>query len=181
MAHPKDPSTPAFALPPDDLSRTLTLARADAGNVPHVGVAGGVYTVLLTGENTAGKFCLIDMFVAPGGGPAPHRHDFEETFTMLEGELEVTFRGTKQTLRAGDTANIPANAPHQFKNLSEAPARILCFCSPAGLDEFFLTVGVPVPDRTTLPPKPSEEEAAAFRERAAALAPKYKTEILTSA
>ncbi len=33
------------------------------------------------------------MQIPPGGGPAPHRHDFEETFSVLEGEVVVTFRG----------------------------------------------------------------------------------------
>jgi quercetin dioxygenase-like cupin family protein len=28
-----------------------------------------------------------------GGGRPPHRHDFEESFTVLEGEIEATFRG----------------------------------------------------------------------------------------
>jgi quercetin dioxygenase-like cupin family protein len=27
---------------------------------------------------------VIDMHVPPGGGPPPHRHDFEEMFTVLE-------------------------------------------------------------------------------------------------
>ncbi len=49
----------------------------------------------VTGKDTAGRFCLVDMFVPPGGGPPPHRHDFEETFSLIEGELELTFRGNK--------------------------------------------------------------------------------------
>lgn len=44
---------------------------------------------------------LIDMHVPPGGGPPPYRHDFEESFTLLEGELEVTFRGSRRVVRAG--------------------------------------------------------------------------------
>jgi quercetin dioxygenase-like cupin family protein len=41
-----------------------------------------------------GRYCLIDMFVPPGGGPPLHRHDFEEMFTVVEGAIEVLFRGT---------------------------------------------------------------------------------------
>ena len=40
---------------------------------------------------TAGRYCLIDMLVPDGGGPPPHRHDFEEMFTLLQGELAFTF------------------------------------------------------------------------------------------
>jgi quercetin dioxygenase-like cupin family protein len=105
-------STP---IPEDDLNRTLTIAQpATDGKLLHIGILGDTYTILLTGRDTAGRFCLIDMHIPPGGGPPPHRHDFEETFTVLVGELEFTFRGVKQTVRSGETINIPSNAPHLF-------------------------------------------------------------------
>jgi uncharacterized cupin superfamily protein len=77
--------------------------------------------MLVTGEQTDGRYCLIEMRVPDGGGPPPHRHDFEEMFTILEGEIEFTFRGEKHTVRAGSTINVPANAPHNFRNVSGAP------------------------------------------------------------
>ena len=117
----------------------------------------------------------------PEAALSPHRHDFEETFTVLEGELEATFRGTKVVVRAGETINIPANAPHQFRNSSTEAVRMLCICSPAGQEEFFLEVGVPVATRTTLPPKLDEAAEAAFRAKALALAPRYRTEFLPKA
>jgi quercetin dioxygenase-like cupin family protein len=144
-------------------------------------VVGDTYTILLAGKHTADRFCLIDMHVPPGGGPPRHRHDFEETFTILEGSLEATFRGAKHLVRAGETIHIPANAPHQFHNSSSEPVRMLCICSPAGQEEFFLELGVPVATRTTSPPKLDEAAEAAFRAKAAALAPKYKTELLRQA
>src|ERR1700693_5965035 len=106
-------------IPPDDPQRKLASAQPDRDERSrHIGVVGDTYTILLAGSDTAGRFCLIDMHVPPGGGPPPHRHDFEESFTLLEGELDVTFRGAKQMVRAGDTINVPANAPHQFHNSS---------------------------------------------------------------
>ncbi len=121
------------------------------------------------------------MHVPPGGGPPPHRHDFEESFTILEGEIETTFRGKKSIMRAGETVNIPANAPHQFQNKSEKSVRLLCLCSPAGQEEFFMEVGVQVATRTTPPPKLSESEQKAVKAKSEALAPKYKTEMLPHA
>ena len=59
------------------LSRFLSL------DTPHLGLVGDTYTVLLSEKDTAGLHCLIDMHVPPGGGPPPHRHDFEETFILL--------------------------------------------------------------------------------------------------
>jgi quercetin dioxygenase-like cupin family protein len=49
----------------------------------------------VTGKDTAGRYSLIDMHIPPGGGPPPHRHDFEEMFSVLEGEIEFTFRAKK--------------------------------------------------------------------------------------
>ena len=168
---------PAPLLPPDNTTRGLAIAGA-AHPPPHIGLAGDTYTILVSGRDTAGRYCLIDMHVPPGGGPPPHRHDFEESFTILEGEIETTFRGEKNTLRTGDTVNIPANAPHQFRNLSQQPARMLCVCSPAGQEEFFAQIGVPVATRTTPPPPLDATARAAFGVRAAALAPRYRTEFL---
>jgi quercetin dioxygenase-like cupin family protein len=169
-------------LPPDDLTRNLKLAQPDKDqSQPHIAVVGDTYTITVTGQDTGGRFCVIDMHVPPGGGPPPHRHDFEETFVLLEGEIEATFRGKKTVVRAGDTINIPANAPHQFHNASPKAARLLCICSPAGQEKFFMEIGTPVATRTTPPPKLDEKQEAEFIEKIKALAPKYRTELLKQA
>jgi mannose-6-phosphate isomerase-like protein (cupin superfamily) len=173
---------PGLEIPPDDLQRNLMLAQPDQdGSLPHIGVVGDTYTILLSGNDTKGRLCLIDMLVPPGGGPPPHRHDFEETFIIQEGELDATFRGKKLVVHAGDTVHIPSNAPHQFHNSSGKPVRMLCICSPAGQENFFMQIGTPGESRTTPAPKPDqaalEKLGAAIKE----LAPKYRTELLKNA
>jgi len=170
---------PAATIPPDDQRRNVTSVNAEADQtLPHIGMVGDTYTILLTGDDTAGRYCLIDMHIPPGGGPGPHRHDFEEMFTVLDGEIETTFRGVKSSVRAGDSVNIPANAPHMFHNVSKQSARLLCLCAPAGQEAFFREVGVPVATRTTPPPKLDEAAMKAFLAKAQALAPRYRTELL---
>ncbi|MGI8438115.1 MAG: cupin domain-containing protein [Chthoniobacterales bacterium] len=165
-------------LPPDNPARRLKVARPDTDeSLPHIGLVGDTYTTLLSGADTDGRYCLIDMHVPPGGGPSPHRHDFEESFTVLEGEIVVTFRDEQTTARAGQTVHIPANAPHSFTNASESAARLLCLCGPAGQEEFFAQVGVPVPTRRSTPPKLDEKAQAKLRRKAEELAPKYRTEL----
>jgi quercetin dioxygenase-like cupin family protein len=172
-------SQPPSQLPADDHKRNLKIARPDSDqSLPHIGLVGDTYTILLSGGDTNGRYCLIDMFILPGGGPPPHRHDFEESFTLLQGEIEATFRGEKSIVCAGETLSIPANAPHSFKNASDQPARLLCICAPAGQEDFFAEVGVKVATRTTPPPKPSKEEQALFIKKAEELAPRYRTEFL---
>ena len=177
----EDGAKAALPIAADDLARGLVIAAADNRSLPHIGLVGDTYTVLLSGKDTAGRFCLIDMHVPPGGGPPPHRHDFEETFILLEGELEATFRGAKSMVKAGQTVHVPANAPHQFHNVSNEAVRMLCICAPAGQEKFFEQVGVRVATRTTAPPPLDEEAQAQFRTKAGALAGKYRTEFLLHA
>jgi quercetin dioxygenase-like cupin family protein len=175
-----DNSSPSTSpIPADDPGRKLVVARPNEdGTLPHVGVVGDTYTVLLSGDDTAGRFCLIDMHVPPGGGPPPHRHDFEESFTVLAGEVEITFRGATSVARAGETVNIPANAPHRFENVAAGPARLLCICAPAGQDAFFLEIGQRVTTRTTPPPPLDEATRAALVAKTLELAPRYRSELL---
>lgn len=168
-------------LPADDPNRQLSAAGPDDRQALHISVVGDTYTILVSGKDTEGRYCLIDMLVPDGNGPPPHRHDFEEMFSLLEGELEFTFRGETQTVKAPMTVNIPANAPHQFKNKSGATVHMLCMCTPAGQDEFFMAVGVPLESRDAPPPKLSKEELAAKAKLAQELAPKYRTEMLDKA
>jgi quercetin dioxygenase-like cupin family protein len=169
-------------IPPDNPQRHLDIARPNTdAKLPHIGLAGDTYTILLAGRDTAGQFCLIDMHVPPGGGPPPHRHDFEESFTILEGEIELIFRGTSSFASAGETIHIPANAPHQFRNKTDHPARLLCIASPAGLDDFFTEIGASVATRITPPPPLDAAAQAQFVTKAQSLAEKYKTELLAHA
>jgi uncharacterized cupin superfamily protein len=97
----------------------------------------------------------------------------------LEGSVEVTLRDDPPVrLVAGETVNIPANAPHSFHNGSDVPARLLCTAAPAGLEAFFAAFGDRVASRTSPPPDLTDEERQARLGRAAALAPDFGMELL---
>src|SRR5881227_1536400 len=86
---------PMSALPEDDRAREPAIARPADPDLLHLAVVGDTYTVLLSGEQTAGRLAMLDMLIPPGGGPPPHRHDFEECFRVLEGRSKcgcATFR-----------------------------------------------------------------------------------------
>lgn len=158
---------------PDDPRRDITIRRPDTDeSLPHYGVMGDNYTMLLSEADTAGRYALIDMHVPAGGGPPPHRHDFEEMFYVLEGQIDVTFRGETTAVRAGEVVNIPARAPHFFHNSSDADARLLCMISPPGLDEYFSRWGQPLPTRTARPDL-GADEARKTLASAIELGPRY--------
>ncbi len=134
----------ASTIPRDDLKRKVTVARPNEDvKLLHISVAGDTYTILVSGEDTAGRYCLVDMYIPPGGGPPPHRHEFEEMFTMLEGEIEFTFRGDKLVGRAGETINIPANAPQVPSRMSPTAKRLLCNCVRPASRGVFPAIGDP--------------------------------------
>ena len=98
---------------------------------------------------------------------------------MLEGSVEVTFRdGPPVLLHAGETVNIPANAPHSFRNGADVPARLLCTVVPAGLEAFFAEFGDRVESRTAPAPALTDEEQQARMRRAIERAPDYGMELL---
>jgi quercetin dioxygenase-like cupin family protein len=166
-------------LPDDDLTRDLAVSRADDPDLVHLAVVGDTYTILLSGEQTAGRFALIDMLVPAGSGPPPHRHNFEECFHVLEGSVEVTLRDEPLlSLYAGETVNIPANAPHAFRNRSDAAARMLCTAVPAGLETFFAEFGDRVESRTSPAPDLTDQERQARLQVARERAPAYGIELL---
>lgn len=165
-------------IPDDDPSRSLLVVNPDHEDTTFISLAGDTYAMLISGEQTEGRYCLIDMHVPDGGGPPPHRHNFEEMFTILEGQITFTFRGEQQTVTAGSTVNIPANAPHFFHNSSGVPARMLCMCIPAGQEEYFIRVGDVVDGPDAPPPDLTAAEQDKRRELAMTLASEYQTEML---
>src|SRR5258708_28104274 len=95
-------------------------------------------------------------------------------FTTRDGEIELPFRGEPHRASAGSTVNIPANAPHSFKNKSDKPARLVCMCTPAGQEELFMAGGGPPDNPTAPPPKIRQTEQAERKQRARALSPRYR-------
>src|SRR3954467_7288815 len=140
-----------------------------------VAVVGDVYRFLVTGEDTNGKYALWEALVPPGGGPRPHVHSREEEgFYVLEGEITFTVNGEKAVATAGTFANMPVGTPHSFKNESNKPAKMLISVAPAGLEQMFFEVGVPLAAGATTAAPPTKDEI----EKLQAIASSYGVEIL---
>jgi quercetin dioxygenase-like cupin family protein len=54
----------------------------------------------------------------PGTGPALHRHPYEETFIVEDGEVLFTVGESTIEASAGDIVVVPARAPHKFVSRS---------------------------------------------------------------
>ena len=139
-----------------------------------IAVVGDVYRFLATGEDTNGKYALLEAIVPPGGGPPLHVHSREEEgFYILDGEITFTINGEKIVAMAGTFANMPVGTPHSFKNESGQPAKMLISVAPAGLEQMFFEVGVPLAEGATTALPPTKDEIG----KLLAVAPKYGIEI----
>jgi mannose-6-phosphate isomerase-like protein (cupin superfamily) len=61
--------------------------------------------------------------MAPGDGPALHRHPYEEVFLILEGEATFTVGDETIVARSGDFLVAPPGVPHAFKNTGSGVLR----------------------------------------------------------
>ena len=94
--------------------------------------------VLLRSEESDGVVSVVDNTVpAHWPGPFLHKHDFDEAFYVLEGELTFQVEDAVITKRAGELAFAPRNVMHALANHSDADARYLLVCTPAGLERHF--------------------------------------------
>lgn len=128
---------------------------------------GDRYTFLVTGEESGGAYFAMEALVPPGGGPPPHIHSREdETFYLVEGEIE--FRLEDETIVAGpgDFVNVPRGTVHCFRNAGTEPARMVLTFTPAGMEHFFEETLEEAPSGAQEPPDNIDEVAARYVEAA---------------
>jgi quercetin dioxygenase-like cupin family protein len=97
--------------------------------------------ILLRSEETGGQLSVVEVVVpAQHPGPPLHVHDFDEAFYLLEGELVFQVDEAITTKGPGELSFAPRNVPHALANHSDAPARYLLTCTPAGFERHWARV-----------------------------------------
>lgn len=94
-----------------------------------------VYAVKAGAGDTEGRFSMLEVLVTHD---VPlHIHDSDdESFYMLEGELEVTFEGRTYTARPGGFTLLPHGVPHAIHRLPGQAPRLLQVSAPGGFESF---------------------------------------------
>src|SRR6478735_5630717 len=139
------------------MTRLPTLRKPTEGRT--IAVVGDVYRFLVTGDNTHGTYAMWEAIVPPGGGSPPHVHSREEEgFYILEGEITLQAGDERIVATAGMFFNMPIGLPHSFKNESSKLAKMLILVAPAGLENMFIEVGLPLAEGSTSALPPTQEE-----------------------
>ena len=155
---------------------TVSMTHLPPGEGKSLWVSNNEFvTIKTTGKDTAGEFALVELVALPGAEPPPHiHHSTDETYCLLEGELEVLDGESTFTASAGSVFYIPKGTLHAWRNATTEPARALLVITPAGFEGVIEEVGVP--GTLSSPPPPPPPLTAEDLQRIEELGRKYDTE-----
>jgi quercetin dioxygenase-like cupin family protein len=135
----------------------MSLPRVTDGDGPGPGEGevlwfnGGLGVLRATGDQTEGRYAVLEL-LAPKGFASPlhiHRRE-DEFFVVLSGEVRVQHGEDLLEAVAGSVVYGPRDVAHAF-HVDSAEAHLLLFFGPAGVEGFFREGGKPARSRG-LPP-----------------------------
>jgi len=94
---------------------------------------------VLRGEDTGGRFALVEHTIGPRTLAAPmHVHEREDEYSyVLAGRLGVQIGDDVVEAGPGELVLKPRGIPHAFWNPGDEEARVLEIVSPAGFEQYF--------------------------------------------
>jgi quercetin dioxygenase-like cupin family protein len=107
--------------------------------------------VILGSTESDGVLAMVE-HAAPGGwrGHPLHRHDRDEGYHVLDGELTLQLGDELLTAGRGQFAFVKGGTAHAVANRSDAPVTYLLVATPAGAE--------PYPDTTVVGPRIGERD-----------------------
>ena len=105
---------------------------------------GDLVKVLVTGEETDGRFALLEWLQPPGEQTPLHIHTTsDQTMYVLDGELTLYLPGRTVVAGPGEVAHGPMGIPHAEEVTSSEPVRLVEVVAPAGFERFVAALGQP--------------------------------------
>lgn len=111
---------------------------------------GTLAIIRVSGEDTDGRYALFEALLPKDAAPRFHSHPQDETFIVLDGEIDFWIGDDRRTCIAGSLAFAPAKTPHSFLVRSDV-ARVLTLSTPAGIEQMVRRLGTRA-ERRGLPP-----------------------------
>lgn len=119
---------------------TVPIVRL-GGDDDAVNVLDGRSRILVRPDEVGEAYAILEQVIPPGKGPPLHVHRHEtEIFYVVEGTFE--FRVGDQTLAVGPGSNLvgPRDIPHTFRNVGDAPGKLLLTIVPGRFGNYFIEV-----------------------------------------
>jgi quercetin dioxygenase-like cupin family protein len=127
---PRDPRTRRFGhIEPANMDpgrQSQELLAVSASMRTALLVYSGITVKMMVDSDLGAQ--LQTMFMVqyePAGVAGTHDHPFEETYMILEGEVDASFDGERHRLTAGDVAWAGVGCVHGFTNPADRPVRWL--------------------------------------------------------
>ena len=115
--------------------------------------------IKVSATDTSGVYSLMRWTVAPFASAPAHTHErYEETFYLLQGELEFVLGYEVVPMSAGDFVRVPPNIRHGYRNKTGNTVEMLVGFTPGGMEELFFKY------RTDTQPFDAESYAREARE-----------------
>jgi quercetin dioxygenase-like cupin family protein len=109
---------------------------------------GSIMSFLARGDDTAGRFALMEFQSQPGNEPPPHIHEWEnELCYVLEGTVEFYCDSKVILAGPGDVVFVPQGMPHAFYIRSPRLRMLILVqatgAHPVTLDRYFTEMAEP--------------------------------------
>ena len=103
-------------------------------------MADGEYTGVVAGKDvTGGDYVISTGIIGPGSFIPDHVHKWEDqTFHVLERELEAKIGEKRFRLKSGDSIHCPRGVTHYMKNTGDSPAKLVSYIFPGEWAEEFM-------------------------------------------
>ncbi len=127
---PRDPRTRSFGhIEPANMEpakQTQDLLAVSASMRTALLVYSGITVKMMVDTDLGAQLATMFMVqYVPGGVAGAHDHPLEETYLILEGEVDAVFDGVEYRLGPGDIAFAGVGCPHQFANPANSIVRWL--------------------------------------------------------
>ena len=151
----------------------LQLDALHAEEGPAFWFINSLVTVKATTESSGGAYSLVHQLAPVGFATPYHRHQADEAFYILEGEVTFFRDGERIDLHSGGYIFIPGGTAHGFRVAGATPAAMLILYMPGDdFIHFIQEMGEPATSRTL--PQP----AAPDMKKLSQLSAQYGSELL---
>lgn len=133
-------------------TRVIETAQADPGWITtfarhaqqgeHRWWLGSLAVIKATANQTGGLFTPVEVLENEGEAPLHVHHREDESFWVIEGEIEFQVGGDTISAGPGSFLFGPRHVPHRY-TIKKGPARMLFLFTPGGFEEFLRATSEP--------------------------------------